>query len=190
MWPLPPPATHTLRSLVPSAPRAWQPCRRHRGQPLTNADGQVSKVGSTMVGSMFGEGIARGTVRFEKGDGVNVCKSTGVGRRQQLNAGKPPSRGSRIRSWRDYSLFGSSVHMRWEEYGWQLCRITDIITNATPRVFKKFRTTALFGPTAARGQQSSVLRTMDMDQMLATTHGQSYLAQSLWRERARDPSAD
>ena len=28
--------------------------------------------------------------------------------------------------------------MRWEEYGWQLCRITDIITNATPRVFKKF----------------------------------------------------
>ena len=28
--------------------------------------------------------------------------------------------------------------MRWEEYGWQLCRTTDIITNATPRVFKKF----------------------------------------------------
>ena len=26
--------------------------------------------------------------------------------------------------------------MRWEEYGSQLCRITDIITNATPRVFK------------------------------------------------------
>ena len=22
--------------------------------------------------------------------------------------------------------------MRWEEYGWQFCRITDIITNATP----------------------------------------------------------
>ena len=75
----PPSREHTLRSLVPSAPRAWQPCRRHRGQPLTNADGQVSKVGSTVVGSMFGEGIARGTVPFEKGDGVNVCKSTGVG---------------------------------------------------------------------------------------------------------------
>ena len=73
----PPSREHTLRSLVPSAPRAWQPCRRHRGQPLTNADGQVSKVGSTVVGSMFGEGIARGTVPFEKGDGVNVCKSTG-----------------------------------------------------------------------------------------------------------------
>ena len=70
--------------------------QNHRGQPLTDADGQVLKVGSTVVDSMFGEGIARGTVPFEKGDGVNVCKSTGVGRRQQLNAGKPPSRGSRI----------------------------------------------------------------------------------------------
>ena len=28
--------------------------------------------------------------------------------------------------------------MRWEKYGWQLGRITDIVTNATPRVFKKF----------------------------------------------------
>lgn len=64
---------HTLRSLVPSAaPRAWQPCRRHRGQPLTDADGQVLKVGSTVVDSKFGEGIARGTVPLEKGDGVNV----------------------------------------------------------------------------------------------------------------------
>ena len=60
----------------------------------------------------------------------------------------------------DDTLVGSSVYMRWEKYGWQLGRITDIVTNATPRVFKKFRTTALFGPTAARGQQSSVLRTM------------------------------
>ena len=28
--------------------------------------------------------------------------------------------------------------MRWEKCGWQLGRITDIVTNATPRVFKKF----------------------------------------------------
>ena len=28
--------------------------------------------------------------------------------------------------------------MRWEKYGWQLGRITDIVTDATPRVFKKF----------------------------------------------------
>ena len=71
---------HTLRSLVPSAaPRAWQPCRRHRGQPLTDADGQVLKAGSTVVNSKFGgEGIARGTVPLEKDDGV-----TRANRRQQ-----------------------------------------------------------------------------------------------------------
>ena len=28
--------------------------------------------------------------------------------------------------------------MRWEKYGWQLSRITNIFTNATPCVFKKF----------------------------------------------------
>ena len=143
--------------------------QNHRGQPLTDADGQVLKVGSTVVDSMFGEGMARGTVPLEKGDRVNV----------QIDCGshEEPSK-------LDDTLVGSSVYMRWEKYGWQLGRITDIVTNATPRVFKKFRTTALFGPTAARGQQSSVLRTMDMDQMLATTHGQSYLAQSLQCERA------
>ena len=67
---------HTLRSLVPSAaPRAWQPCRRHRGQPLTDADGQVLKAGSTVVNSKFGEGIARGTVPLEKDDGVTATRA-------------------------------------------------------------------------------------------------------------------
>tara|TARA_B100000768_G_C11067164_1_gene284989 strand:+ start:384 stop:533 length:150 start_codon:yes stop_codon:yes gene_type:complete len=43
-------------------------------------DGQVPKVGSTVVDdSMFGEGIARGPVPLEKGDGVKGCNSTGVG---------------------------------------------------------------------------------------------------------------
>ena len=46
--------------------------QNHRGQPLTDADGQVLKVGSTVVDSMFGEGMARGTVPLEKGDRVNV----------------------------------------------------------------------------------------------------------------------
>ena len=31
------------------------------------------------------------------------------------------------------SLVGSNVVMRWEKYGWQLGKITGIITNATPR---------------------------------------------------------
>ena len=99
---------HTLRSLVPSAaPRAWQPCRRHRGQPLTDADGQVLKAGLTVVNSKFGEGIARGTVPLEKNDGV-----TRANRRQQCwKATEPwhrePEAGVR------YSLVGSSVYMRW-----------------------------------------------------------------------------
>ena len=28
------------------------------------------------------------------------------------------------------------IHVRWEKYGWQLGRITDTVTNATPRGFK------------------------------------------------------
>ena len=35
-------------------------------------------------------------------------------------------------------LVGSTVYMRWETYGWQLGKITDIITDATPRLFRKF----------------------------------------------------
>ena len=38
----------------------------------------------------------------------------------------------------DTNLVGSPVYMRWETYGWQLGRITDVITNATPRLVKKF----------------------------------------------------
>ena len=59
-------ATATLLCGAERAARAWQLCRRHRGQPLTDADGQLLKVGSTVVASKFGEGIARGTVPLEK----------------------------------------------------------------------------------------------------------------------------
>ena len=38
----------------------------------------------------------------------------------------------------DASLVGEHVYMRWEIYGWQLGKITDEITNATPRLVKKF----------------------------------------------------
>ena len=73
--------------------------------------------------------------------------------------------------------------MRWEKYGWQLGRITDIVTNATPRVFKKFNYRIIWADGSKGPAQSSVLRTVAMGQMLATTHGQSYRAQSLWCER-------
>ena len=63
--------------------------QNHLGHPLVDADGHVLKVGSTVIDSMFGEGIVRGTVPLEKGDGVNV-------RIEWLGSncdGKPPSRG-------------------------------------------------------------------------------------------------
>jgi hypothetical protein len=38
----------------------------------------------------------------------------------------------------DASLVGQYVYMRWEKYGWQLGKISDVITNKTPKLFKKF----------------------------------------------------
>ena len=38
----------------------------------------------------------------------------------------------------DERLVGKSVYMRWEKYGWQLGRIYEQITPATPRLFAKF----------------------------------------------------
>ena len=46
--------------------------QNHRGEPLTDAEGQVIKVGSIVVDDMFGEGISRGTIPLSKGEGVNV----------------------------------------------------------------------------------------------------------------------
>ena len=85
--------------------------------------------------------------------------------------------------------------MRWEEYGWQLCRITDIITNATPRVFKKFNYRIIWADGGSNQGASKKLSVENYRQTsrvkcLLRTHGQSYIAQSLWRERALDPSAD
>ena len=42
----------------------------HLGRPLKDTVGNPIKNGSTVIDLMFG--IARGTVRLEKGDGVNV----------------------------------------------------------------------------------------------------------------------
>ena len=58
-----------------------------------------------------------------------------------------------------------------------------------PRVFKNFNYRIIWADGSMQGQglkgatQSSVLRTMAMGQMLATTHRQSYPAQFLWCER-------
>ena len=73
--------------------------------------------------------------------------------------------------------------MRWEKYGWQLGRITDIVTDATPRVFKKYNYRIIWADGSKGPAKLSVENYMAMDQTLATTHGQSYLAQSLRCER-------
>ena len=38
----------------------------------------------------------------------------------------------------DASLVGSMIYLRWKDYGWQLGRIYETITHATPRLFKKY----------------------------------------------------
>ena len=38
----------------------------------------------------------------------------------------------------DGSLVDCAVYMRWELYGWQMGKITGLVTNATPRLVKKF----------------------------------------------------
>ena len=38
----------------------------------------------------------------------------------------------------DEHLVGEYVYLRWEQYGWQLGKITGLITNSTPRLFAKF----------------------------------------------------
>ena len=44
----------------------------HLGRPLKDTAGNPIKNDSTVIDAIFGEGIARGTVPLEKGDGVNV----------------------------------------------------------------------------------------------------------------------
>ena len=46
--------------------------RTQSGEPLHDAEGQELKEGSLVVDEMFGEGIVRGTIPLEHGDGVNV----------------------------------------------------------------------------------------------------------------------
>ena len=36
----------------------------------------------------------------------------------------------------DSKLVGAHIFMRWETYGWQLGKITAVITKDTPRLFK------------------------------------------------------
>ena len=86
------------------------------GEQLLDKNEQPLKAGATATHDFLGDCLLRGT--------VNVTVDWfGPGR-----GGLPPSVGAaRMYTW-----------LRWEKYGWQLGKITDIITRATPRLFKKF----------------------------------------------------
>ena len=93
---------------------------------------QPLKAGATATHDFLGDCSLRGTVPIA-GGGVNVTVDwLGPGR-----GGLPPSVGTEHLVLK-FGLVGSPVYMRWETYGWQLGRITDVITSATPRLAKKF----------------------------------------------------
>ena len=58
--------------MVHGALLAMSALTNSRGKALEDSLGQQSPVGATAVDDIFGEGIARGTVPLERGDGVNV----------------------------------------------------------------------------------------------------------------------
>ena len=54
----------------------------------------------------------------------------------------------------DKSLVGEQVYMRWETYGWQLGKITGVVTKSTPQLFKKFNFRVVWSDGQQRGQPS------------------------------------
>ena len=61
---------YTLATRAPGGRGHMAALEDHLGRPLKDTVGNPIKNGSTVIDLMFG--IARGTVRLEKGDGVNV----------------------------------------------------------------------------------------------------------------------
>ena len=51
----------------------------------------------------------------------------------------------------DASLVGKYIYMRWKDYGWQLGKVYEQITNANPRLFKKSALFFLFAAGAHHG---------------------------------------
>ena len=104
--------------------------KNQRGQPLLDADGQEIKEGSVVVApgcqqdaegeeGEEGAALSRGIreVRWSVPDGFTVALEPSI---------------------LDVSLVDSAVYMRWETYGWQMGKITGMVTSATPRLVKKF----------------------------------------------------
>ena len=59
----------------------------------------------------------------------------------------------------DSTLVGSTIYMRWEDYGWQLGKITDTITSATPQRTPR-ASSRVASPTALCGRTGTRARTL------------------------------
>ena len=92
----------------------------------------------TEDGDSASEGEAEAEVEGEEGEGEGE-EDEGGGRIQEVKWSVPD--GFQVANEPealDKSLVGEQIYMRWETYGWQLGKITDIITKDTPRLIKKF----------------------------------------------------
>ena len=58
----------------------------------------------------------------------------------------------RIQAKLDETLIGEPVYMRWETYGWQLGKITGVVTEATPLACSRSSTFAWSGWTRRRDE--------------------------------------
>ena len=73
-------------------------------------------------------------------EGRELHSAVGSERCLKRCAGQSPtaSQSPQTPSILDVSLVDSAVYMRWETYGWQMGKITGMVTSATPRLVKKF----------------------------------------------------
>ena len=85
-------------------------------EPLHDAADGTLKKGCLVTDSIYGEG-GISAVKWAVPSGFQVAPEPAV---------------------LDHSLVGSAIYMRWEKYGWQLGRITQIIGPAFKQLSKKF----------------------------------------------------
>ena len=87
VWGINSPALRITAALLPIS---MPTLKTQNGEPLKDAAGNEIKAGQTVTDSMFGDGIAEGTVALEKGPGCNVT----IDWLGPNTSGKPKSRGT------------------------------------------------------------------------------------------------
>ena len=71
----------------------------------------------------------------------------------------------------DSSLVGQMIYFRWKGYGWQLGKIYETVTRATPRLFKKFNYRIQWADKTQRGPHRLRWTIMHTVKMLPWTPG-------------------